>query len=119
MAKLDGATTDALPVAPSMEPALVAAALPPRSTLVDRRVVFICALAMAVAVAAGGIAQLLTRLIGLVTNLFFYGRLSTSFVSPAGHHLGLAVIAVPVLGGLLVGLMARYGSRALPRHRIP
>ncbi|MDB4966455.1 MAG: Chloride channel protein [Myxococcales bacterium] len=119
MSRLDGVTSDGLPVAPSMEPALAAAHVPPRSTLVDARVVFICALAMAVALAAGGVAQLLTRLIGLVTNLSFYGRLSTAFVSPAGHHLGAAVIVVPVVGGLLVGLMARYGSRAIRGHGIP
>ncbi|MCU1281872.1 MAG: Chloride channel protein [bacterium] len=116
---IDGATTEALPIAPSLAPALAAAHLPPRSTLVDGRVVFICALAIAVAACAGAIAQALTRLIGLFTNLFFYGRLSTAFVSPAGHHLGKWVIVVPVAGGVLVGLMARYGSRAIRGHGIP
>jgi H+/Cl- antiporter ClcA/CBS domain-containing protein len=119
MAKIDGATTDALPVAPSLETTLEAADLPVRSTLVDGRVVFISALALLLAAAAGAIAQLLTRLIGLVTNLAFYGRWSTAFVSPAGHHLGLGVVIVPVVGGVLVGLMARYGSRAIRGHGIP
>jgi CIC family chloride channel protein len=119
MAKIDGATTEALPIAPSMAPTLEAAELPPRSTLVDGRVVFICGLAIVVALAAGGIAQLLTRLIGLFTNLFFYGRLSATFVSPAGNHLGKWVIVVPVVGGVLVGLLARYGSRAIRGHGIP
>ena len=116
---VDGATTDALPIAPSLGPALDAAQLPPRSTLVDRRVVFICALAIVLALCAGGIAQLLTRLIGLITNLAFYGRLSTDFRSPAGNHLGPLVIVIPVAGGVLVGLMARYGSRAIRGHGIP
>ncbi len=119
MAEIDGATTEALPVAPSLAPALEAADLPPRSTLVDRRVVFMCGLAVVLALAAGAIAQLLTRLIGLFTNLFFYGRLSASFVSPAGHHLGPFVVVVPVVGAVLVGLMARYGSRAIRGHGIP
>src|SRR5207302_2840060 len=53
------------------------------------------------------------------TNLAFFGRLSTEFSSPAGNHLGLWVIAVPVLGGVIVGLMARYGSKAIRGHGIP
>jgi H+/Cl- antiporter ClcA/CBS domain-containing protein len=65
------------------------------------------------------IAQLLTRLIGFVTNVAFYGRFSTAFVSPAGHALGAGVVLVPVAGGALVGLMARFGSKAIRGHGIP
>jgi H+/Cl- antiporter ClcA len=120
MAHLDGTTaSEALPVAPSLEPTLAAAAVPHRRMPVDRRVVFICALAIAIAIAAGLVAQLLTRLIGLFTNLFFYGRWSTEFSSPAGNHLGPWVILVPVVGAVVVGLMARYGSRAIRGHGIP
>lgn len=115
----EGATTEALPVAPSMGPTLADAELPARSTLVDRRVVFLCLLAMALALAAGGVARVLTRLIWLVTNIAFYGRISVAAAAPAGHHLGVAVVLVPVLGGLIVGLMARYGSRAIRGHGIP
>jgi H+/Cl- antiporter ClcA len=82
-------------------------------------VLVISGLAVVIAVAAGVIAQVLTALIGLVTNLAFYGRVSTSFASPAGHHLGVAVVFVPVAGGVLVGLMARYGSKAIRGHGIP
>src|SRR5207237_4828731 len=62
---------------------------------------------------------ILTRLIGFITNLAFYGRLSTTFTSPAANHLGAAVIVVPVVGGVLVGLMVRYGSKAIRGHGIP
>src|SRR5207248_4831051 len=41
------------------------------------------------------------------------------FVSPAGNHLGPFVIAIPVIGGLIVGVMARYGSKAIRGHGIP
>src|SRR2546423_11166009 len=116
---IDGATTEALPIAPSMAPTLDAAHIPPRSTLVDRRVVFICALAILLALAAGAIAQILMRLIALFTNLFFYGRFSIAAASPAGHHLGALVIVVPVVGAVLVGIMARYRSRGHPRTRHP
>jgi H+/Cl- antiporter ClcA len=64
-------------------------------------------------------AQVLVRLIALITNLAFYGKLSLANTSPALNHLGLWVIGVPVIGGLLVGIMARYGSRAIRGHGIP
>lgn len=48
-----------------------------------------------------------------MTNLAFYGRVSTSFASPAGNHLGWIVVAVPVIGGLIVGIMARTSGGTL------
>ena len=74
---------------------------------------------MVIAIAAALTAQLLTRLIGFVTNLAFYGRLGTGFVSPAENHLGLWVIPIPILGGIVVGVMARFGSKAIRGHGIP
>ncbi len=113
-------TTEGLPVAPSMAPALADAAVTAPGTVVDRRVVFISGVAMLVAVAAGLVAQLLTRLINLVTNIAFHGgRLSLASASPSGHRLGPWVILVPSLGGLVIGLMARYGSKAIRGHGIP
>jgi H+/Cl- antiporter ClcA len=56
---------------------------------------------------------------GLVTNLSFFGRLSTAFNSPAGNRLGIWVLVVPVIGGVIVGLMARYGSEGIRGHGIP
>jgi H+/Cl- antiporter ClcA/CBS domain-containing protein len=112
-------TTDGLPVAPSLAPSLSLAHVRARAVLIDRRVVFIAFLAVLVAIAASFVAQLLTALIGLFTNLAFYGRLSTSWRSPSEHRLGAFVVLVPVLGGLIVGLMARYGSKAIRGHGIP
>ncbi|APR75422.1 Chloride channel protein [Minicystis rosea] len=112
-------TTEGLPIAPSMGPALDAAHTPRRTTGIDRRVVVICGIAVLLAIAAALIAQLLGALIALITNLAFYGRLSIAPASPAHNHLGLAVIGVPVLGALVVGLMARYGSKAIRGHGIP
>src|SRR6185312_8216255 len=54
-----------------------------------------------------------------VTNLAFYQRIGTDLVSPAGNQLGVLVIVVPVIGGLIVGLMARYGSEKIRGHGIP
>ena len=65
-------------------------------------------------------AQLLIRLIGLVTNATFYGKLSTDFTSPRfGTHSPLLLIAIPVGGAIVVGIMARYGSAAIRGHGIP
>jgi len=110
---------DALPVAPSMVPALEAVHAPRQTSSVTPRVLYISGLSVLVALAAGVVALVLTKLIGLITNLAFYGRLDASFASPAENHLGLWVLVVPVLGGLVVGVMARYGSKAIRGHGIP
>ncbi len=74
---------------------------------------------MAIAAAVAVIARLLVLLIGLITNLAFYGRLATDLASPAGNTLGLWVIAIPVAGSLVIGVMARYGAKAIRGHGIP
>src|SRR5262245_1314442 len=61
----------------------------------------------------------LMNLIGLATNLSYYQRWSTALVSPAGNALGLAAVSVPVVGGLIIGLMARFGSERIRGHGIP
>jgi H+/Cl- antiporter ClcA len=111
--------TGFLPVAPSLEHALAAARVPQVEALLGPRAVWISALAIGVAFAAGVIARLLVSLIALATNIAFRGRLSFEPVAPAGHHLGVWVVLVPAAGGVIVGLMARYGSRAIRGHGIP
>jgi len=71
------------------------------------------AAAMAIGVLAAFVALALLRLIGFFTNLFFFQRLDFALVSPVGHHLGILVVVVPVLGALVIGLMARYGSERI------
>src|SRR4051794_41060550 len=112
-------TTDGLPISPSLGPALELAHVPPQASLVDARVVLICGLAIVLAGCAAVVAQVLQRLIGLITNLSFFGRLSWEMTAPSPARLGLFVIVVPVIGGIIVGLMARYGSRAIRGHGIP
>ncbi|HEY8516119.1 MAG TPA: chloride channel protein [Candidatus Binatia bacterium] len=109
-----GTTSGALPVSPSLE-----LAAPRATTLVTPRILYVSACALAVGCAAGFVAQLLTALIALFTNAAFFGRLSVAPASPADNHLGLAVVLVPVVGGLVVGLLARYGSHAIRGHGIP
>jgi hypothetical protein len=62
---------------------------------------------IAIGVLGALVALALLELIGLFTNLFFFGRWDTRMVSPAGNQLGLLEVAVPVAGALIVGLMAR------------
>jgi CIC family chloride channel protein len=83
------------------------------------RIVLMSFLAGAVGLVAGLVAYILYKLIGLFTNLFFFHRWSTTFRSVGGHHLGWWVILVPVLGGLIVGIMAKYGTSKIKGHGIP
>jgi len=76
-------------------------------------------LAVGIGVLSAYVALALLKLIGFFTNLFFYRRLSTAFSSPAENTLGALVVLVPVVGALIVGLMARYGSERIRGHGIP
>jgi chloride channel protein, CIC family len=85
----------------------------------DWRVLFVCA--MAVVVATGGVAAgwVLLRLIQLVTNLAYFGKWSLEPLDLAGTVWGAGAILVPVVGSLIVGLMARYGTEQIRGHGIP
>jgi len=85
----------------------------------DARLALMTLMAVVIGLAATGGAWLLLAMIRLFTNLFFYQSLSLVQRSPAGHHLGAWVIAVPALGGLIVGLMARLGTDKIRGHGIP
>jgi len=76
-------------------------------------------LATVIGIFSAFVALALLRLIGLFTNLFFFGHWATALVSPAGNHLGVLEVLVPMAGGLVVGLMARYGSERIRGHGIP
>ena len=83
------------------------------------RLIPISLIAIAIGVLSAYVALALLRMIGLFTNLFFYQRWSFDLVSPAGNHLGLCEVLVPVVGALIIGLMARYGSERIRGHGIP
>ena len=85
----------------------------------DARVLLICACSVVLALVTGFVAQALVGIIGLVTNIALYGRFSTAFVSSANSRLGWLVLFIPAIGGLIVGVMARYGSKAIRGHGIP
>ncbi len=72
-----------------------------------------------IGILAGFAAYGLYKLIGFFTNLFFFHRLGTSFDTLRNNPLGIWVIAMPAVGGLVVGLMAKYGSSKIKGHGIP
>jgi H+/Cl- antiporter ClcA len=86
---------------------------------VGTRVLMIAALAIPIGAGAALCALILLRLIALFTNLFYFGKLTTAANSPAANHLGWLALFVPVLGALIVGFMARYGSERIRGHGIP
>jgi H+/Cl- antiporter ClcA/predicted transcriptional regulator len=113
------ATTAGLTISPSLDFVSEAAHVPAETSIVDRRVVRLCGIAILIGAAASVAAVLLVRLIAFVTNLAFFHRFSLLETSPAQNGMGLWVVLVPVVGGLIVGFMARYGSQAIRGHGIP
>src|SRR5262249_9176701 len=83
------------------------------------RAVAISGFAIAIGAVSAFVALGLLKLIGLFTNLFFFQRIGAALVSPAAHQLGAFVVLVPVIGGLIIGVMARYGSERIRGHGIP
>lgn len=83
------------------------------------RLGWISVLSIGVAVLSSLAARVLVMMISFITNLAFFGRISGDMAAPSDHRLGMFVVLVPVVGGLLVGLMARYGSKAIRGHGIP
>src|SRR5580698_3288313 len=83
------------------------------------RMVLISFLASGIGLLAGLIAFVLYKLIGLFTNIFFYHRFVAEFISARHNQLGLWVIPIPVVGGIIVGYMAKYGTSKINGHGIP
>jgi H+/Cl- antiporter ClcA/predicted transcriptional regulator len=83
------------------------------------RIELVSLLAALIGILAGFIAYILYDLIGLITNLAYYHEWSFHFRSPENTHLGPWIIVTPVIGGLIVGFMAKYGSEKIKGHGIP
>ena len=85
----------------------------------DRRIITLSLIAIVIGAVSAVVAYVLVWLIAVITNLAFFQQYSSVFQSPLHHHLGYLVISIPVLGGLIVGIMARYGSEKIRGHGIP
>ena len=85
----------------------------------DRRMIMLAAMALFVGSGGAASAWVLLNLIALATNLFWFGRLSFAEVNMADNAMGTAVLAIPMIGSVIVGLMARFGSEKIRGHGIP
>lgn len=85
----------------------------------DRRMIMLAGAAVVVGTGAAFGAWVLLKLVALATNLFWFGRISAAPAEIVNAHAGLAVVAIPVIGSLLIGLMARFGSEKIKGHGIP
>lgn len=108
-----------IPVSVSMRPTLEAERQKVRNIIPVKRVLYLSLIAVVNALVIGVIARGLIALIALVTNLAFFRRFSVHEVELGNYSFGWTVILVPVIGGILVGLMAKYGSKAIRGHGIP
>lgn len=106
-------------IAPSLYPALEAEQYQQQPRSNKKRLLRISAIAFVIAVVVSVIAKGLMYLIDFVTNVSFFGSPTFDYASPAGNSLGVFVVVVPVIGGLIVGVMALYGSKAIRGHGIP
>ena len=85
----------------------------------DSRMLFLSALALVIGAMSSLVAYALVWLINVFTNLAYYQRFSAQAASPDGNTLGWWAVFVPAIGGLIIGLMARYGSDKIRGHGIP
>ncbi len=85
----------------------------------DMRILTLTVMAAIVGVVSAFAAFALLRLIGLFTHLFYDHTLATSLGSLAHRHVGPGAVIIPVAGGVIVGLMARFGSQQIRGHGIP
>ncbi|MGH2566519.1 MAG: chloride channel protein, partial [Ginsengibacter sp.] len=108
-----------IPISISLNPTLEAENIRPQVTQNKKRLITVASLAVVVAVCISFVAKFLIYLINLITNISFHGIFSFTPSSPADNSLGWVVIIVPVIGGIIVGLMALYGSKAIRGHGIP
>lgn len=112
--------TSAIPLSPSLNTTIVNTDnTVPEKPALSGRVFFLSLQAIANAVVIGAIAKVLVLLIQLITNIAFYKEFSFQPSSPAGNHWGWMVIFVPIIGSIIVGIMARFGSAAIRGHGIP
>lgn len=111
--------TNGIPISISLKPTLEAEHIQQNVSANKSRLITISFLALLIALLVSIIAKLLIYLIDLFTNIAFHGTFSTIHVGPAGNSLGIFVILIPVAGGIIVGLMAMYGSKAIRGHGIP
>ncbi|MGZ4060565.1 MAG: chloride channel protein [Bacteroidia bacterium] len=108
-----------IPISVSLDPVLEPENFEQINNQKKKRILTISLIAFLIAVGMCFISKFLVYLINLITNISFYGKFSIDHSSPANNSLGIFVIIIPAIGGIIVGLMALYGSKAIRGHGIP
>ena len=85
----------------------------------DKRILILSLMAVIIGALSAVVAKILIWLIATITNLVFFQTFSSELVSLTNHRLGVWVILAPVVGGLVIGLIARFGSEKIRGHGIP
>ena len=85
----------------------------------DPRMLPLSGLALVIGISGAVLAYVLLHLIYAATNIFYFHRLSWQFVSPAANTLHWLAVFVPIVGGLMIGVMARFGTDKIRGHGIP
>ncbi|MBC7713364.1 MAG: chloride channel protein [Rhizobacter sp.] len=90
-----------------------------KNELNHKKMFVLCSMSIVIGALATLIAKILLMAIAFFTNLFWFQTISFEKVELVSHHFSPAYILIPVLGGLIVGIMARFGSQAIRGHGIP
>lgn len=106
-------------VSPSLDPSLQRENLPSTKRYNKKRLIRLSIYAILIAIFISVIAKLLIYLIHFITNISFYGEASIANQNPTADVFGWFIIFIPAIGGLIVGLMALYGSEGIRGHGIP
>jgi chloride channel protein, CIC family len=85
----------------------------------DPRLLMLAGMALVIGTGGAFAAWVLVKGIALVTNLVWFGAPDTAARPMALVARGPWTVAAPVLGGLVVGLLARFGSEKIRGHGIP
>jgi chloride channel protein, CIC family len=108
-----------IPISVSLDQTLENQNIHLKVTKDKKRLLFISTLAVIIGACISFIAKVLVHLINLFSNISFHGHFNIGYESPATNTLGIWVIVIPAIGGVIVGLMALYGSKAIRGHGIP
>ncbi len=108
-------------VAPGLREELKSQAMDKAPAAMDKRNLWICFLAVVIGLVCAVVTKLLLALIGLITNIMFFQKFDWHFNidAPFDPQIGAWIIVMPVIGGIIVGIMARWGSEAIRGHGIP
>lgn len=106
-------------VSPSLDPSLQREKLSSNTRYNKKRLLRLSIYAILIAMCISVIAKLLVNLIHFITNISFYGEVSVANQNPTADVFGWFIIFIPAIGGLIVGLMALYGSEGIRGHGIP